>query len=95
MQGVDVFDMKPLDASRKGIEAFSTTVKSFNIVDEVTLVSTTPCLCGRKTWRGCAGGGWCWAERTWRTEGTMTEREMKEWYLKTILGKGPRERGDG
>ena len=29
MQGVDVFDMKPLDASRKGTDLASTTVKAF------------------------------------------------------------------
>ena len=36
MQGIDVFDMKPLDASRKGTEALftTTTVTSFTIPDE-------------------------------------------------------------
>ena len=80
MQGIDVFDMRPLDSSRKGTEALSTTVKSFTIVDdEITLVGITLCVCGQKTWRACAGGGWCWLERTWRKEGTRTEREVKEW----------------
>lgn len=82
MQGIDVFDMRPLDASRKGTEALSTAVKSYTIVDdETTLVGTTLCACGQKTWRACAGGGWCWLERTWRKEGTRTERDLKEWRI--------------
>ena len=87
MQGVDVFDMRPLDASRKGTEASSTTVTSFTIVDEITTVGTTLCRCGRKTWRACAGGGWWGSERTWRKEGTTTERELKEWIQKTRIQK--------
>ena len=79
MQGVDVFDMRPLDSSRRGKEAVSTSIKSFSIVNEITPVGAAKCACGRKTWRGCAGGGWCWGERTWRKVGTMTEAELEEW----------------
>ncbi len=91
MQGVDVFDMKPLDASRKGTEIASTTVKSFIILDETTLVGTTMCVCGMKTWRGCAGGGWCWGERTWRKEGTKTEKELRKWKFRTMIGEELKE----
>ena len=94
MQGVDVFDMKPLDASRKGTGLLSTSVKSFAIVDEITLCGTTRCECGRKTWRGCAGGGWCPVDRTWRQEGTKTERELREWKLRMMTGKELTESGE-
>ena len=41
MQGVDVFDMKPLDASRKGTALFyMTTVKSFILEDHTTPVGS-------------------------------------------------------
>ena len=95
MQGVDVFDMKPLDASRKGIGAFSTFVKSFTIVDEITLIGTTLCTCGLGTWKACVGGGWCWAERTWRKAGTKTEKELEEWKLRMKRSKGVRDSGEG
>ena len=95
MQGIDVFDMRPLDASRKGIEALSTTVNTFTIVDEITLVGTTMCACGLKTWRGCAGGGWCWGERTWRKEGSKTERELTELQSKIAVKKGRGQSGEG
>ena len=95
MQGIDVFDMKPLDASRKGTEALSTVVNSFTMVDETTPVETTRCKCGRKTWRGCAGGGWCWWDRTWRKEGTRTEKELKEWGSKGAIGKDSEEGAKG
>ena len=86
MQGVDVFDMRPLDASRKGTEALSTTVTSFTIIDdEITPVGTIRCVCGRKTLRACMGGGWCSLEWTWRKEGTRTERELKEWMLRRMI----------
>ena len=93
MQGIDVFDMKPLDASRKGIEALSTTtiVTSSPIVDEDTLIGTILCECGRKTWRACVGRGWCWGYRTWREEGTRTERELKEWEMKTMMENEQKE----
>ena len=95
MQGIDVFDMKPLDASRKGTEALSTVVNSFTMVDEISPVETTRCKCGRKTWRACAGGGWCWRDRTWRKEGTRTEKELKEWGLKGAIGKDSEEGAEG
>ena len=86
MQGVDVFDMRPLDASRKGTELASITAESFVIVDEdLTLIGTTRCHCGLKTWRACAGGGWCMLE--WRKEGTETERELRELRLRAFLKK--------
>lgn len=91
MQGVDVFDMKPLDASRKGTEIISTTTKAFIILDEITLVGTTMCECCFKTWRGCADGGWCWLHRTWRMEGTKTGKELREWKLRTMIGGELRE----
>lgn len=87
MQGVDVFDMKPLDASRKGTELVSTTSNCFIIIDEKSLVGTTMCECGRKTWRDCAGGGWCPLERTWKKEGTKTERELRAWKGRTMIGE--------
>lgn len=89
MQGVDVFDMKPLDASRKGTEPASSAANSFILVDEdLTLVGTTPCQCGAKTWRACAGGGWCFGEMTWKEEGTKTERELREYLrLRALIKK--------
>lgn len=93
MQGVDVFDMKPLDASRKGTGIVSTTLKPFIIVDETTLIGTTLCECGLRTWRGCVGGGWCSLYRTWRKEGTTTEKELQAWKLRTMIGKEPEESG--
>ena len=95
MQGIDVFDMRPLDASRKGIEALSTTVNTFTIKDEITLVGTTMCACGLKTWRGCVGGGWCWSERTWRKEGSKTEQELKEWQSRASIKAEPGQSGEG
>lgn len=93
MQGIDVFDMKPLDASRKGTELASTSAKSFTIVDETTLIGTTLCECGHKTWRACVGGGWCWLDGTWGKEGTKTGRELTEWTWRTMMRKEPRECG--
>ena len=91
MQGVDVFDMKPLDASRKGTENISTATKSFIMLDDdTTLVGTTMCECG-KTWRVCAGGGWCWLNLTWRKEGTKTRQELRERKLRMMLGEELRE----
>ena len=95
MQGIDVFDMKPLDASRKGTEALSIAVNSFTMVDEITPTGTVLCKCGWKTWRACAGGGWCWRDRTWRKEGTRTERELKEWKSKRVIGKDLEEGAEG
>ena len=82
MQGVDVFDMKPLDASRKGTEPAFNTATSFILVEDedLTLVGTTKCECGLKTWRACMGGGWCFGGFTWRMEGTETDRELNEWF---------------
>ena len=94
MQGVDVFDMKPLDASRKGTEISSTATKAFIIVDDFTLLGTTSCECGKKTWRGCAGGGWCVFRMTWREEGTKTERELRQWKIRNMIGQELRENGD-
>ena len=96
MQGIDIFDMKPLDASRKGTDAPSTAMTSFTMMmDEVTPVETARCRCGRKTWRGCAGGGWCWFDRTWRKEGTRTESELKEWESKRAIEKDSQEDAEG
>ena len=78
MQGIDIFDMKPLDASRKGTDALPTVMNSFTTVDEITPVGTVPCKCGRETWRACAGGGLDSCDRTWRKEGTRTERKLRE-----------------
>ena len=95
MQGVDVFDMKPLDASRKGTALASiTTVKSFILMDHTTLVGSTLCECGRKTWRGCVGGGWCPLYGTWRMEGTTTEREVREWKVKNMIANGLIQSGE-
>lgn len=95
MQGVDVFDMKPLDASRKGTAlAPSPTVHSFTLVDHTTPVGSTMCECGKKTWRGCVGGGWCYLYRTWRKEGTMTEKEVRDWRLRCVVEKELRESGE-
>ena len=85
MQGIDVFDMRPLDASRRGTGLASPTTMAFVIVDEITLIGTTLCECGVKTWRGCVGGGWCWFYRTWRKEGTKTERELREWKFRVMV----------
>ena len=79
MQGIDVFDMKPLDASRKGKDALSTAMISFGMVNDITPVLYK---CDRKTWRACAGGDWCWRDRTWGNEGPRKERELKVWELK-------------
>lgn len=95
MQGVDVFDMKPLDASRKGTGLASTTFKSFVVVDEITLIGTTLCECGAKTWRACASGGWCWLHRTCRKEGTTTDKELQEYQLRQMIGKELKESREG
>ena len=47
MQGIDVFDMRPLDASRLGTEALSTAINSFAMVDEIA-PEDLESLCG---WR--------------------------------------------
>ena len=94
MQGVDVFDMKPLDASRKGTGPASATFKSFVIVDKITLVGTTLGECGAKTWRACVGG-WCWLYRTWREEGTSMEKDLQKYISKQMIGKELKESGEG
>ena len=64
MQGIDIFDMKPLDASRKGTEALPTMMNSSTMVDEIAPIGTVLCKCGRETRRACAGGGWDSRDRT-------------------------------